>query len=219
MYTHEARERVAAARDPLPVTDRPMPPVSARLWPGFTRYLSQRGLSAPLARENGWYPSEDVPGDAPGVVPRIVIPATASAGHIYWQARAMGPWEPRYRCPRYPRRDAIVWTWPERSRARGVVVVEGPMDALAAAEVGFYGAAMMGVDPPYAAITFLALWCRRHAYVQKAVIVPDGDASGPTLSKVALVLASLGIDAYTLTPRDKDLASMSAADRKEFLAC
>lgn len=189
-----------------------MPPASPRLWPGFTRYLSQRGLSAPLARENGWYPSDQA-GDR---AQRIVIPATASGGHVYWQARLMEEAGRRYQSPPYARRDAIVWTWPGRRRGASVVVCEGPMDALAAAEVGHYGAAMMGADPPYAAIVFLATWIHR-AYTKTALVVPDGDESGPTLSKVGYVLATLGIDSRTLPPRAKDLASMSLADRKKFL--
>ena len=193
------------------MTDRPLPPVAPALWPGFTRYLKDRGLNPVLARENGWYPTS-LRG------PRVVIPATASAGHVYWQARLMEPGNPRYLSPTYARRDALVWCWPPPTDPRSgrVVVVEGPMDALAAADAGHCGVALMGADPPYAAITYLAVLCHQRGIVQ-ASVVPDGDEGGPVLAKVAMALAALGIVAWVLLPSAKDLASMPLYERVQFL--
>lgn len=219
MYWHERGQQRAAARDPNPVTDQAMPPVNPNLWPGFTRYLTDRGLDAELARANGWYPS-DRAGDTDA---RIVIPATASAGHIYWQARSMTTDEPRRKMlsPTYARRDSIVWVWPKRFPELAVIVCEGPMDALAAAEIGGYSAAMMGADPPWESITYLALmvWQQRTSSMptRRVLVVPDNDSSGMTLTKIQFVLGTLGLDGEVRIPPAKDLASMALADRQAFL--
>ena len=124
-------------------------------------YLESRCLSFNLAVENGWYPST-VAGDIWG---RIVIPATSKIpGNYYWQARAIQKGiEPRYQSPCASRGDAIVVVWPGQRVTRRQVgcVVEGPMDALAAAGVGCVGIALMGVMPPEAALALTATFLRR----------------------------------------------------------
>ena len=97
-------------------------------------YLKERGLSWDLAEENGWYPSRN----AMDSFLRIVIPAlTTVKDHIYWQARAVSKnVHIRYQTPRGPRHGALVRVraLPDDEHTCEVVIVEGPLDALAVAE-------------------------------------------------------------------------------------
>lgn len=120
-----------------------------KLWPDFKDYLGWRGLSYGVAVYNGWYPSTSA-GDT---VERLVIPATASDGHNkYWQARAMltevPPDVKRWQSPAASREDALIICWPINSTPKACAIVEGPLDALAAAEAGLLGVGLMGVSPP-----------------------------------------------------------------------
>lgn len=104
-------------------------------------YLNKRELSFGLAQFNGWYPSSKA-GDS---LPRVVIPATSrSPVNKFWQARVLGEGEPRYQSPPNARGDALVITRPSLPWRRVVAVVEGPMCALAAADLGMVGIAFMG---------------------------------------------------------------------------
>ena len=63
------------------------------------------------------------------------------------------------------------------------VIVEGPMDALAAAGEGYYGFALMGNTPPPEVLNHVIALCTARGIVG-AVVVPDHDSSesGPHLA-------------------------------------
>ena len=172
-------------------------------------YLEERGLDPKVAEANFWYPSSEAGDDRP----RIVIPASATPPNVYWQARAIdGDDEPRYQSPTAPRGDACILVWPKVLTRPHVVVVEGPLDALAAAEEGYVGVATMGTSTE-----------SQLNYIMKAF--PKG------LATVVMDLdyPKLMLDVvYGLVRREwkcrvrnpypaKDLAAMSSARRTRFL--
>ena len=165
-------------------------------------YLEKRGLSWQLAAQNGWYYSESA-GDNLG---RLVIPCTHSNGRVYWQARLVaGPPEgKRYQSPPYSAEGAFVLVWPE-GKPTGVVLVEGPMDALAAAECGYAGVAMMGNRPGANLLQNVA----NQFPGARIIVVPDLDAiraGAVTVGRLAL----LGVQSRLVFPVGaKDLSRMS----------
>lgn len=204
MYWHE-RDEHEPRRRPRAVSATP-PAVAPLEWDTFTRYLTSRGLSADLAVQNRWYPSTSA-GDR---ATRIVIPATTTTGVGFWQARAVDPTEPkRYQSPPVPRGDAVVLVYPVAVPI-GVVVCEGPMCALAAAECGYLGVALMGNTPTLPVIEHVA----GIAGPLPMVVVADTDALGPA-SVVAAQLAARGRRTRVVCPRGaKDLAELSLDERK-----
>lgn len=115
-------------------------------------YIARRGLRWDLATRNGWYGTDT----AMDSWPRVVIPATSRlASNRYWQARCLlndsiikARDIKRYQSPFAPRGDAIVVVWPDKLALEvTVALVEGPMDALAAAGSGAVGIGLMGVTP------------------------------------------------------------------------
>ena len=159
--TYYQHERECQAEVPRRAFNQDLPACSSTWMPDMRKYLSERHLSMEVALANGWYPSVDA-GDKQI---RIVIPATATPPNVFWQARLidgqahLGVSLPikRYQSPHAPRGDAIIAVWPTTPGAASlapcgaVVLVEGPMCALAAAELGFTGIALMGNSPPHAA--------------------------------------------------------------------
>jgi hypothetical protein len=173
------------------------------------QYLGDRGLSAELAIANGWYQSKSAEDDHV----RIVIPCSHSNGRVYWQARAVDPKvEKRYQSPPYSAEGAFVLVWPEAA-PRGVVLVEGPMDALAAAECGYAGVAAMG-NRPGANLLQNVL---NQFPGQPITVVPDTDAiraGAVTVGRLAL----LGARARLVFPVGaKDLSRMPELARRQLL--
>jgi hypothetical protein len=206
LYEYEIKEKLTRPQVPayMPVPDRSLEPQAQA-------YLSARGLDASVARHNHWYPSRAA-GDC---APRIVMPATNRAMVAYWQARLIADCEAkRYTSPPVPRADSIILCWPKRQLRSGVVLVEGPMDALAAASVGSVGVALMGVSPSFNTFEHLA-----HQFpCNRFIIVPDADALDAGLGW-SLSLSILGRQT-TLLPCPvgiKDLAEMSSLKRAAFL--
>lgn len=145
-YAHERGERRQGHTPSKPVV---LPPLSTAHWPHMKAYLRKRGLSHPLAEHNGWYPAVDR-----YATHRIVIPAQSLVNTWpYYQARAMDNNPKRYDSPSAPRGDALVICHPSDSTHEYVVLVEGPMDALAAAECGYTSIALMGNTPNDAVLT------------------------------------------------------------------
>jgi hypothetical protein len=172
-------------------------------------YVQHRDLNAKLALENGWYVSS-VAGDEHW---RIVIPCTHSNGRVYWQARAVDPAvEKRYQSPPYSAEGAFVLVWPE-ARPSGVVLVEGPFDALAAADCGYAGVAMMGNRPGANLLQNVV----NQFPGQPVFVVPDLDAiraGAVTVGRLALI----GVKAKLLIPVGaKDLSRMPVLGRRQLL--
>ena len=188
-----------------------MPPLDSSLWRQQTDYLLSRGLLTHIASDNLWYPSSAA-GDTS---PRIVIPATAGAGNIFWQARAMDDNPKRYQSPHAPRGDAVVLVWPSKLHpAKRAVIVEGPMDALAAASLGFLGVGLMGITPPDGA---LSLVCRMVAGMDIA-LVADKDQVDGMMKVMGRILSRIrGKVELLVSYPFKDLADAPPAFRKELL--
>lgn len=111
-------------------------------------YLRARRLDPRLAVFNGWYASRSA-GDT---YVRCVIPCVSKhSDNRYWQARCVEDVAEaiRYQSPSHVRRgDAVVYVVPFTfPGVKGTCFVEGPMDALAAAGLGYIGVAWMGMRP------------------------------------------------------------------------
>lgn len=213
-YVHEK-----TAKAPIPeVTRLPEPCADQSLLPLYLE--GRRGLSYALAYNNGWFLSTDA-GDEHL---RVVIPCTNTLGYAYWQARAIDHRiKKRYQSPPYASTDsiAIVWPPPElqlQRKAAGIeerkaVIVEGAMDALAVAEFGYVGVAIMGIQPQGGVLDHIAA---RFRHYQLSVLL-DSAAAGEGV-KLASVLASrYGIRSQFGIPPGKDLAAMTRAERGAFL--
>lgn len=202
-YRHEKQEKQVKYTGPRP----DFPEVRGDYWPILKDYLWNRNLSASLARVNGWYPAY-----YRGSI-RVIIPCSNSRGLVYFQGRDItGAAEIRYASPPVSRDDSIVLVWPKED-AKGMVIVEGPMDALAAADIGFLGAALMGNQPTQEVIDHLVRYARAFSPV---LVLPDMDALvfGPN---VLCGLSQQGVSGMILNPYKKDLADMTPAERKSIL--
>lgn len=192
--------------------------VKIELWRMATIYLENRGLDWSTARYNGWYPSEEA-GDNN---PRLVIPAySLQTGNRFWQARSMNHAEPRYQSPHAARGDAVIFVrqaggsgiFPRIVNSSTYVVVEGPMDALAAAGCGFNAIALMG-NTPSEEVLFLTCKLLRG---KMTLLIPDSDAPQALVPTLAY-LASQGVQCNFLIPPAKDLADLSFEERVKLLS-
>ncbi len=167
MYEHEYEERKERAVKPSAPVVVPSPNWSLdEMMDAYVRY---RGLSANLARENGWYPYYDE-----NRCPRILMPAQSEINTWpYYQARAMIESPKRYVSPSCPRGDALIVVYPPLNTDYGVVLVEGPMDALAAAGEGYVGISTMGATPNELIVNHIVHLARAYP---KRLVVPDSDA-------------------------------------------
>lgn len=226
MYLHELAEREPQTKPMNSVW--PEMSTAGRDVDAMRKYLEGRMLSFQLAEENGWYVSRDANDDWL----RVVIPALCrEANHAYWQARAINPEARiRYQSPSGPRLDAIIRVNPFSAMDNAVdesenngpdtqpisVICEGPMDALAAAELGYISYALMGITPPGSTLDFLANKLQR----RPALVIFDNEAYAKTQGILTCVaLASRGIRSRPCSvDGSKDLASMWKVDRKAFLA-
>lgn len=208
MYWHEQKNRRYR-----PVVWMPYPAEARDLSASHVvrRYLESRGLSSELARANGWYPSRYWGGEV-----RIVIPAVNTAGYPYWQARALHPHPPRYVSPPIPRGDSVVVVFPQRppSGRREIIIVEGPMDALAVASQGLVSVALMGARPPLCVYDALARRWQCATYI----VIPDSDApAGGVRSVRELVLRGRHAELRVLPAGVKDFAELPAVERRRVL--
>jgi hypothetical protein len=194
--------------NPLP-TERPysrtLPQGTAMLDQMMARYLYQRRLDYQLAVTNFWYGSYKAGDDSP----RIVIPATSKIpGNVFWQARAMDDNPKRWQSPHAPRGDAVIVVWPT-DRPTLSAVVEGPMDALAAAGAGVLGVALMGATPSQEALVLTATMI--HGTI--CTVVADQDALQAAARWTAF-LANVGVRVrMTYSAAYKDLADTPPAER------
>lgn len=201
-YTHERKTKTTKPFNTV------MPPSFNWGWDIMKEYLEKRGLNHALAVDSGWYPSIKA-GDNRL---RVVIPATATPPNVYWQARDLQTDdEPRYQSPSAPRGDAVIVVGnPQEPYA---FVVEGPMDALAAGEMGL-GVAMMGAMPSEEALGLTAKLVRG----KMVFVVADRDASFGAVRTLTF-LCQAGLQAALLFPPSpfKDLAAMYRKERLEYL--
>ncbi len=222
MYYEHDRVEAAGRKTPTFNTGWPFASVGGAAEEWCREYLETRGLSWALAVQNGWYPSQHA-GDW---LTRIVIPALSSTpGHAYWQARAISPAAfIRYQSPKGPRLDAVIVVNPLPQPCAAAlkwepvtVLVEGPMDALAVAECGLVGIALMGATP---GPTVLRSLYNRFKYGTAVFVMPDRDAV-PEGQQTRLHLASLGKATRLINLADwtdkKDFASLPYATRRVIL--
>lgn len=203
-YLHEKK-------DTGPFRPAKFPPPRPDLAKYSAEYLASRELSAELAAENGWYTSEW------RGVPVIVIPAWTSYGAAWFQVRATVPTDWRYDSPKGSRGDALGLVWPTcygGAGESGIVVVEGPMDALAVAEVGLLGIAMLGKNPSASQLERLGFYLSR-IFAKRVLVVPDRD--GLELVEKVLTVAPSNVVVRVLVPPVKDFAAMSRKERGAFL--
>ncbi len=192
------------------------PTKTASLMSVMSEYLTGRGLSFACACENSWYPTDELDD-----IPRLVIPATNIAGTRFWQARAMidVPDRLRWKSAKGARGEAVVICWPPTLRGRTkIVVVEGPLDALAVATSNNIGIAAMGKANVGGVINYL-----KNEYSYKlmfrdlpVIVVPDLDAiefGGRAVAELALA----GISAKIRVPPYEDLAALTVEEREELL--
>lgn len=212
MYWHEYEERKPNAK-PM-CTELPAQTVDLKHELAAHNYLTERNLDKALARFNGWYVSTEA-GDR---YTRIVIPAvTHKAGHAYWQARDVtGKAFIRYQSPEGPRHEALVRV-ETKDTPKGVLIVEGPMDALAGAGEGYLSYALMGMQPSKATLMHLALLVEDNR-CQNVLVLLDRD-SAQHATAVSTFLCSQGYFAQSncLPGPEKDLAQCQPQKREVFL--
>lgn len=192
------------------------PTCSQRLWPKFDKYLRSRGLDYELARQNVWFPSRTVDG-----YDRLVVPGTSDEpGNLYWQARLIGNAEAhvrRWESPHGVRRGrSVCLVWPKRNIMEPLVasvVVEGPMDALAAAGEGYLAVALMGVIPSQEVLDLTNTLLRGTI----CVMVMDMGAEKP-MAENSAALKERGLSTRLVCPYPyKDLAEVPKEKRRGYL--
>jgi DNA primase len=98
------------------------------------------------------------------------------------------------------------------------IVVEGPMDALAAAGLGYQAIAILGVDPPKVVYDHVAKLVARSYMKNKAIIIPDMDRVA-RWQETQQELGQRGVrgELKQVPYGRKDLAECTPDERKEFL--
>ena len=210
LYTHERKTESTASPNTM------WPEMSTRGIDhnDMKKYLVERGLNFDIAELNGWYPSRS----AMDNFLRVVIPAVSTKnGHVYWQARAVSPnVHIRYQTPRGPRCGALVYVKAfEDKLTKQIVVVEGPMDALAVASCGVDAVALMGMFPGQLALNHLAVLVNK----RPALVILDNELQAKKAAiDVMLYLATSGSIAHIENVRHtKDLAAMPPDKRLTWL--
>ncbi len=208
-YSHEAQERREAQDRP----QRPpavLPACAPGLWVKMQYYLEGRGLNFRLAERNGWYPSNSA-GDEES---RIVMPGTRGDEGVFWQARTMLPnAAKRYQSPRADRADALILVKPDGKSPTRAALVEGPMDALAAAEIGLLGIAIMGNTPNMVVLDHIARLIQTCAV---AYVIPDSDALFSAARLTTWIRTHTKTASQLWYPYPyKDLAAVPLEKRKE----
>jgi len=211
LYPHEKNPAPKGPTEPYPKETKLLRVV-------MREYLRDRNLSYDVAAiANDWYPTKLLDG-----IPRIVVPAQNLDGHRYWQARAMVPCsnQDRWRSATGSKGGSIVIVWPPAiTSTMRLVVVEGPMDALAAATTGHLGFAAMGKINLKDVVHYIKTgfnFVQVFQSEEPVIIVPDLDYTnfgGLACKELALA----GIKAEIRLPDFEDLAAMSRDQREALL--
>lgn len=208
-YPHE---RPAAPPRPLPDRihhQRPEPNWALDLL--FGSYLASRQLDSRLARANNWYPSSSA-GDG---LPRAVVSCEGNITSGFWQARLMvdvgAASALRWQSPHGDRGDAVAMVFP-RGEPLGGVVVEGPMCALAAADLGYLGVALLGATPSQ------HVWVNVLTTLVGFNIVAVADRDRPDLAaRWVAPLSNAGPTRLVVPTLAKDLADHTIEQRRQLL--
>lgn len=209
MYDHEYQERREPRAPSRPVV---MPPYEPRLRRHMEEYLVSRGLSPRIAEDNGWYPMIDY-----AMCARVVIPASSLVNSWpYYQARLIVEAHPsvnRYVSPAAPRGDALAVVFPEKC-VLGSIIVEGPMDALAAAGMGYVGIGLMGNTPNSLVLEHIEQIVTVYG---QCFVIPDRDAFKEG-AEITAKLWTRGIRCILKSITGaKDLAELSAERRRSLI--
>jgi len=214
IYKHESHPQVKHYNLCL---SKPMPLPNEAATKLAELYIRNRGLDSVLAFHNGWYGSNNA-GDG---FDRVVIPAINSKGVPYWQARYIGNvafnFVPRYQSPASPRTNSIIIVNPLNysGTLQSVGIAEGPFDALAIAELGYIGVALMGNNPP--AIVWDHIIGRYHWPTYQFTVVADSDdVASATLWQAQLAVR--GFKARIVIPDGvKDVAALPYSGRSRLM--
>ncbi len=170
LYTHDQKkERVNNVKFPKCAEEE-------AVFRQMRRYLAKRGLDYCVAKNNGWYPClfTDFYGS---YFSAICIPCYSPSETRFFQVRYMAhpDKKTRYDGPAGNRYDNVCFMVPTKpAKKRVFLIVEGPMDALAAAGAGFYGIAMLGSTPDPQAYETVASLVYNYDY---CFIIPDKDGT------------------------------------------
>lgn len=187
------------------------PDVKESLQDGMDEYLRRRNLDGALARHFGWYP-------AWYNGPRIIIPCVRTDPYNFWQGRLIeGVFNfatddfKRWDSPHGPRGDAVAYLG---GLGKNLVVVEGPMDALAATLCRADAVAILGLTPPASVFLHLA---KIAAGYDKITLVSDLDGIG-MWTKIQHGLTKYGVLCRLVSPSPfKDLAEAPQSERERIV--
>lgn len=207
-YHHEQQEQAPVKQKKICVI---RPPISGEAGIYVSRYFTKRQAPYDLARFNGWYPT------AYDDVARVVIPCVSLIpGHKFWQARAVCDNlvnVKRYDSPSASRLDALVVCYPRTPPIKETtVVVEGPFDALAAAEVGYTGIGLMGCTPSDEVLNHLVTLL----YGSKFVLIPDNGFKYPCMITAQKLATKNRYGSIIELPKEyKDLSEVPLIERQK----
>lgn len=213
-YQHEQKESVHP-KDSINTEAPPAPLREQWALDMMKEYLEGRGLSYERAIANGCYPI-----DKKGY--RVFIPSRSRvSSHVYWQSRAMDPDNRlRWDSPPTPRRDALVVMFGPLRDKTGIdrlVIVEGPMDALAVASLDLHiGIGLMGINPTQEALDHVCSYIQCFS-PREVVCVCDRDQIAG-MCKIQSYLAMRGYMSKLVIPlAHKDIACYTLKQREEIL--
>ena len=216
------RYKINAVDSNLSDPPEPYPEESRRLLPAMKAYLHGRRLSYTTAKDNCWYATDAIQEKDP--TPRVLIPSVNPFGRPYWQGRAMlSSHELRYRSAKGGRFQSIVVVWPtyivaaeivSSSCRRPVVLTEGPMDALAAAGMGYLSLSTMGALFSEYALQYLT---KNVATDIPVIVIPDVDCPDFGVSVVKLLATTGRKCVMRVSEEGDDLAAASNKERRHLL--
>jgi hypothetical protein len=121
----------------------------------------------------------------------------------------------RWQSPHNSRGDAIITAYPTGDVIpEAAAIVEGPLDALAAAETGLFGVALMGVSPPQAAMDLVIKMTKG----LDIFLVWDEDQPEPWYEILKRFWGEKQTAVLRQTYPYKDLAEMPSYERQDVFA-